>query len=101
MASKKRKQLKAPLLRHDELAKKVKRVDHFSRLPAETLNKIIDEVAVYDDYLSRADLRSLRLSCRRLAILAASRLFETIPLWISIHSLENLAAISEHPYWYV
>ena len=67
------------------------------RLPQELLGFIIDEVAHWDDYASRADLKNLRLSCRTLASSAAPHLFHTIPLWLSMSSLLNMVEASEHP----
>ena len=60
------------------------------RLPQELLRSIADNV----DY---TDLEPLRLVNQGLAAAAAPRLFEAIPLWIGVRSLERLTAISEHP----
>lgn len=60
------------------------------RLPQELLRLIVADVA----YKS---LEPLRLVNKALAAAAAPFLFEVIPLWIGVRSLERLTAISEHP----
>lgn len=47
-------------------------------------------------YLPRADLPATRLVNKQLASLAAPRLFQKIPLWLSIKSLESLTHLSYH-----
>ena len=46
------------------------------RLSQELLNILLDQVGVYDDFASRADLKNLRLVKKALAATAAPRLFE-------------------------
>lgn len=49
------------------------------------------------DHLPRADLPAARLVNKDFACIAAPRLFEKIPLWISIKSLESLTNLAHHP----
>ena len=49
------------------------------------------------DFLPRADLPAVRLVKSQFAADAAPRLFQKIPLWISIKSLESLTHLSYHP----
>ena len=60
------------------------------RFPQELLRFIVEDVP-YES------LEPLRLVNRAFAAAAAPFLFEVIPLWISVRSLERLTAISEHP----
>ncbi|KAF6239779.1 hypothetical protein HO173_002325 [Letharia columbiana] len=60
------------------------------RLPQELLRFIVEDVA-YES------LEPLRLVNKALAAAAAPFLFEVIPLWIGVRSLERLTATSEHP----
>lgn len=60
------------------------------RFPQELLRLIVEDV----DYES---LEPLRLVNKAFAAAAAPLLFEVIPLWIGVRSLERLTAISEHP----
>lgn len=47
--------------------------------------------------LPRQDLFRLRLVSKTLAAAAASSLFQTVPVWLGLKSLEQFKAISEHP----
>lgn len=47
--------------------------------------------------LPRQDLCSVRLVSKIFATAAATRLFQTIPIWLGLKSLEQFKAISEHP----
>ena len=60
------------------------------RLPQELLRLIVQEVP-YES------LESLRLVNKAFAVAAAPPLFKSIPIWVSVRSLERLTAISEHP----
>ena len=60
------------------------------RFPQELLRFIVEDVP-YES------LEPLRLVNKAFAAAAAPFLFEVIPLWISVRSLERLTAISEHP----
>lgn len=60
------------------------------RLPQELLRFIVEDV----DYEC---FEPLRLVNKAFAAAAAPLLFEVIPLWIGVRSLERLTAISEHP----
>lgn len=60
------------------------------RFPQELIREIVE----YVDYES---LEPLRLVNKAFAAAAAPFLFEVIPLWIGVRSLERLTAISEHP----
>lgn len=60
------------------------------RLPQEVLRLIVQEFP-YES------LESLRLVNKAFAAAAAPPLFKSIPVWISVRSLERLTAISEHP----
>lgn len=66
-------------------------------LPPEITEKIIDNVAKYDDYLSRRDLRNLRLVNKHFSHFATPPLFQAVPFWLGLSSLEHLTLISEHP----
>lgn len=61
-----------------------------NRLPLEVLRFIVEEVPY-------GSLENLRLVNKTLAAAGAPRLFEAIPVWIGIKSLERLTALSEHP----
>ena len=60
-------------------------------LPPELVQLILDA-------LPRADLPSARLVNKTFASVAALRLFQKIPLWISIRSLESLNDLSTNPH---
>ena len=60
------------------------------RLPQELLRLIVQDVP-YES------LEPLRLVNKAFATAAAPALFKSIPIWISVRSLERLTAISEHP----
>lgn len=60
------------------------------KLPCELLYDILIT-------LPRQDLFPVRLVSKTLATAAASSLFQTIPVWLGIKSLERFKAISEHP----
>lgn len=68
------------------------------QLPQELLSVIITEVAKWDDYASRTDLKNLRLSCRTLSYFVAPYLFHNLPLWLGMSSLRNLVEASEDPH---
>ncbi|CAF9935069.1 MAG: hypothetical protein ALECFALPRED_006233 [Alectoria fallacina] len=61
-----------------------------NQLSLELIRFIVEEVP-------GEDLENLRLVNKIFADLAAPRLFEAIPVWIGIRSLERLTALSEHP----
>ena len=61
-----------------------------NRLPQELLCLIVQNVP-YES------LENLRLVNKALSDAAAPPLFKSIPVWISVRSLERLTAISEHP----
>lgn len=60
------------------------------KLPQEILHKIVE-------YQRREDLHKIRIVNKSLSSAAAPFLFHTIPLWISLESLDALSHISEHP----
>ena len=60
------------------------------KLPRELLYNIVNA-------LSRQDLFRVRLVSRTFATAATSPLFQTIPVWLGLKSLEQFKAISEHP----
>jgi len=60
------------------------------RLPVEVANMILDE-------LSLANLKAMRLSCRRFAELAADYIFECVWLYLDEDSFARMTALSEHP----
>ena len=70
-------------------------------IPQEITEKIIGHVAKYEDYLSRQDLRNLRLVNKHFSHFATRPLFETVPFWLGLSGLEHLTLISEHPQMYV
>ena len=66
-------------------------------LPNELLEIIIGHVrGPSSNHRTRRDLGNLRLASKRLNGIATPFLFRTIPLWISLKSLQNLTAVSEH-----
>lgn len=65
-------------------------------LPAEITQIIVGHVAKHDDYLSRQDLRNLRLVNKVFCQFATPPLFQTVPFWLGLTSLEHLTLISEH-----
>ena len=69
-------------------------------LPQEIAVNIIDDVAKHEDYLSRQDLRNLRLVNKFFSNFATPPLFQTVPFWLGLGSLEHLTLISEHPQMY-
>ena len=69
-------------------------------LPQELTQKIIQHVAKHDDYLSHQDLRNLRLVNKSFSYFATPPLFQTVPFWFGLSSLEHLTLISEHPQMY-
>ena len=69
-------------------------------IPLEITEKIIGHVAKYEDYLSRQDLRNLRLVNKHFSQFATPPLFKTVPFWLGLSSLEHLTLISEHPQMY-
>ena len=69
-------------------------------VPQEISSKIIDHVAKHEDYLSRQDLRNLRLVNKYFCHLATPPLFQTVPFWLGLNSLEHLTLISEHAQMY-
>ncbi|KAL2039480.1 hypothetical protein N7G274_007752 [Stereocaulon virgatum] len=60
------------------------------KLPQEILHKIVE-------CQSRKSLHNIRSVNKSLSSAAAPFLFHTIPLWISLESLDALSHISEHP----
>ncbi|CAF9908126.1 hypothetical protein IMSHALPRED_006586 [Imshaugia aleurites] len=60
------------------------------KFPRELLHDIVSA-------LPRQDLLRVRLVSRILATAAASCLYQTIPIWLGLKSLERFKAISEHP----
>ena len=64
-------------------------------LPAELFSKIFESLDV-DDRDDWESLSHLRLSSRRLSVLASPAVFKTVPFCLSLQSLENLTNISEH-----
>lgn len=69
-------------------------------LPQEITKTIVDHVGKHDDYLSRQDLRNLRLVNKYFYQFATPILFQTVPFWLGLSSLEHLTLISEHPQMY-
>ena len=69
-------------------------------IPAEITETIVAHVGKYDDYLSRQDLRNLRLVNQHFSQFATPVLFRTVPFWLGLSSLEHLTLISEHPQMY-
>lgn len=69
-------------------------------LPREITERIIDHIAKHEDYLSRQDLRNLRLVNKYFSHFATPPLFQTVPFWLGLSSLEHLTLISEHPQMY-
>lgn len=69
-------------------------------LPGEISKTIVDYVGKHDDYLSRQDLRNLRLVNKHFYHFATPVLFQTVPFWLGLNSLEHLTLISEHPQMY-
>lgn len=59
------------------------------KFPRELLHDIVNT-------LPRQDLFRVRLVSRTLATAAASSLFQTIPVWLGLKSLQRFKAISEH-----
>ena len=59
------------------------------RLALETLQSVVHNV-------DRQDLFSVRFVNKALASAAAPRLFEVIPLWLGVDSLDRLTCLSEH-----
>lgn len=66
-------------------------------LPQETLDLVLAPLADFSDVDSKITLCNLRLTCKRLADAAAPHLFISIPLWISLKSLQRLGELSIHP----
>lgn len=60
------------------------------KFPRELLHDIVST-------LPRQDLFRVRLVSKLLATAAASSLYQTIPVWLGLKSLERFKAISEHP----
>lgn len=69
-------------------------------LPQEISKSIVDHVGKHDDYLSRQDLRNLRLVNKHFYHFVNPVLFQTVPFWLGLSSLEHLTLISEHPQMY-
>ena len=69
-------------------------------LPQEINEIIIAHVAKNEDYLSRQDLRNLRQVNKNFSHFATPPLFQTVPFWLGLSSLEHLTLISEHPLMY-
>lgn len=60
------------------------------RLPQELLRFVVKDIE------SIRDLQALRLVNKALAAAANPFLFYTIPVWLSLRSLQRLASLSEH-----
>ena len=69
-------------------------------LPQEITETVIYHVAKYDDYLSHQDLRNPRLVNKSFSFFATPPLFQTVPFWLGLKSLEHLTLISDHPQMY-
>ena len=69
-------------------------------LPQEITETIVDHVGKYDDFISRQELRNLRLVNKLFSQLATPLLFQTVPFWLGLSSLKHLTLISEHPQMY-
>ena len=65
-------------------------------LPAEVLRMILSWLTAVDTYEVRCALARLRLVSKWLNDTVTPYYFHTIPLWMSMKSLENLTAVSEH-----
>ena len=60
------------------------------KFPRELLDDIVST-------LPRQDLLRVRLVSKTFATAAASSLFQTVPVWLGLKSLERFKAVSEHP----
>ena len=60
------------------------------KFPRELLDYIVST-------LPRQDLFRVRLVSKTLSTAAASSLFQTVPVWLGLKSLERFKAVSEHP----
>ena len=60
------------------------------KFPRELLDGIVSS-------LPRQDLFRVRLVSKTFATAAASSLFQTVPVWLGLKSLEQFKAVSEHP----
>ena len=60
-----------------------------NRFPPELVKTVVDN-------LPRADLPAARFLNEQFSSIAAPRLFSSVPLWISINSLQNLADLAAH-----
>ena len=69
-------------------------------IPPEITERIVSHVGKHNDYLSRQDLRNLRLVNKNFSQFATPVLFKTVPFWLGLSSLEHLTLISEHPQMY-
>jgi len=54
-------------------------------------------ISLITKHLPRDDLSQARHISKAFAAVAAPRLFETIPVWIGLHSLRALTELSQHP----
>lgn len=54
-------------------------------------------ISLITKYLPRDELSQARHISKAFAAVTASRLFETIPLWLGLHSLQALTQLSQHP----
>ena len=66
------------------------------RLPADVFHNVIELLAVEDIYPTRRALAQLRRCCQSFATLIAPYCFKTVPLWMSVKSLQNLNSISQN-----
>ena len=60
-------------------------------IPTEIVKSIVD-------YLPRADLPATRFISKEFNVVASPCLFQIVPLWLSIKSLDNLTTLSRHPF---
>ena len=68
--------------------------DYLQTLPNELFSIILGYVHAEDTYATRCCLANLRLTCRVFADVVAPRYFKTIPLWVSLKSLQDFTALS-------
>ena len=69
-----------------------------------TSSEIIDAIFHHldeDTHTNRDALRNLRCVNKRLAVRATPKVFETVPLWTSLASMQNMTNICEHEHLYV
>ena len=65
------------------------------RLPLEVLKMVVSYLDTgVDSYVNRESLKRLRLVNNRLKVITTAPLFHTVPLWLSIDSLQSLSSIA-------